>query len=261
MKRILSLLFLSLAVMLGLSLTAFAQDDPTIVFGSGGPNSPYGVYTGTIGGTSTSFVCDDVLNTISSGDTWSATVYTLANVATYGKGMFAIPTTGGAASGNSLYHATGDGLGLPNNSTGIQEAYNMTAYLGNLLLTGTYSAAGTIEALSWAIWDIMDTPTAHGYGDPGGGSCSTGYTDTGLPTGSYAGCGEAWVEYAGANELSYSNASIIFYTPNSAISAGNEKGDWAQEFIGETPEPISMALMGTFLTLAALGLGKKKLFA
>ena len=49
---------------------------------------------------------------------------------------------------------------------------------------------------------------------------------------------------------------MLIYTPSSWSGS-----DRPQEFIGETPEPISMALMGTFLTLAGLGLGKKKLFA
>jgi len=268
MRRFL-LLLLGLAVMLGLSMTAFAQ----LVFtNSPGPESSLsngdgtGIYSGTLNAAQTAFICDDDLNDIGTGDAWTVSTYGLNNVATYTNGMYAIPYAPGygtpdTASGNSLYHATGDDLGLPEGPTGIQDAYNMAAYLANLLLTGVYTGSGSVNAINWAIWDIMDTPNAYGITDPGGSGCATGYNGlSGLPT--TPGCGEQWVTYVGANEQGYSNPNIVIYTPNSAIYSGPDKGGWAQEFFGEqtVPEPLSMILMGTFLSLAGLTLGKKKLF-
>jgi len=265
MKKLI-LLIAGWVVMTGLAATAVAQDDPPIVF----TNNPApttsiydskthsyvstGIYTGTVNGTVTSFICDDDLNSIRPGDAWNSYAFNLSNVATYGDGQYAIPTTFGSTKGTSIYHASGAGV-----SNNIQYDYDMAAYLADLLLTKAYTSSATINAIQWAIWDIMDSPASNGLADPGG-SCSSAFTATG-PTNKS--CGKGWVNFALAYEETYSNPYIVFYTPTQGITAGPDKSScaYAQEFIGlNTPEPLSMALMGTFLTLAAFGLGRKKLF-
>jgi len=267
MKR-LSLLFLGMAVMLGLSMTAFAQLDPQIVFtdvpgpqttiqGPSG-NLGAGIYTGTVGTTTTHFICDDDLNSIQQNDAWNANVYTLSNVATYGNGQYAVtpglPTYGQAGftlNGTSLYTASGDSISP---TPTIQQDYNMAAYLANQILSGAVTNLAIVAAVQWAIWDIMDTPNANHIVEPGGAGCTTGTS-----------CGGYWVNYAWTNDSGYTNSSIIFYTPTQGFTAGPDSisnpNGYAQEFISETPEPISMALMGTFLSLAGFGLGKRKLFS
>jgi len=265
-KKPLLLLFASL-VTVGLAITASAQNDPTIDF----TNNPApttsiwdsqlhayvstGIYTGTINSVSTSFICDDDLNTIHAGDVWNSYTFNLSNVATYGDGQYAIPA-GKPAKGTSIWHASGAGI-----SSSIQYDYDMAAYLADLLLTKVYTSSATINAIQWAIWDIMDSPASNGIADPGG-ACNSTYTTTGPTSNS---CGKGWVNFAVAHEENYSNPYIVFYTPTQGITSGPDKStcNYAQEFIGlsNTPEPISMALMATFLGLAGIGLGKKKLLS
>ena len=219
-----------------------------------------GLYHGTLNGVATSFVCDDDLNNIGNPgpavgpSTWNVNIYNLSNVAIYSNGLYAVPS-GDRPKGTSLFTATGDSPNL-SPTPSIKQDYNMVAYLADLLLTGTVNStkSETINAIQWAIWDIMDSPKANGILDPGGTGCTLSSTSPN--------CGSYWVEYAWRNELNYSNPYIVFYTPDGTIISGDDKGRYAQEVIGlVTPEPLSMALMGTFLTLAGLGLGKKKLLS
>jgi len=265
--RNLFLLTLASFAIAGLAVTASAQIDPTIDF----TNNPApttsiwdsqlhgyvstGIYTGTINSVNTSFICDDDLNTIHAGDVWNSYAFNLSNVATYGNGQYAIPNPFGWAKGTSIWHASGAGI-----SSSIQYDYDMAAYLADLLLTKVYTSSATINAIQWAIWDIMDNPASNGIADPGG-ACTSTYTATGPTSNS---CGKGWVNFAVAHEENYSNPYIVFYTPTQGITSGPDKStcNYAQEFIGlTTPEPISMALMATFLGLAGIGLGKKKLLS
>ena len=264
-KRLIWLFLVVGVVTAGLAVSALAQVDPTIVF-TNSPASPTSVYdtkthsfastgvlTGTVNGTTTSFICDDDLNSIRPGDAWNSYAFNLTNVATYGDGQYAIPTASGTVKGTSIWHASGAGV-----SNNIQYDYDMAAYLADLLLTNAYTSSATINAIQWAIWDIMDSPASNGIADPGG-SCTSTYTAS-SPTNKS--CGQGWVNFALAHEENYSNPLIVFYTPTKGITAGPDKSSWAygQEFIGmtSTPEPISMVLMGTFLGLAGIGIGKKK---
>jgi len=238
MKR-LCLLFLGLAVMLGLSMTAFAQD-PQIEY-TGGYQSTYGgfgtgLYSGTVNGTSTQFVCDDSTHSIANGDVWNTNVWTLAQVVTAGNGAFA---------GAPYKTATGDsGNG---GSFTVAQAYSAVAYLANLLFTN--ADPSYLNQIQYAIWQIMDTP--------GSGPGNNNVNASGLTMADTA----YWVNVGKANDT-YTNQYIVFYSPDgNLITSGPDTGATAQEFIGTTPEPISMALMGTFLTLAGFGLGRKKLFS
>lgn len=237
MKRILYLLFLSSAVILGLSMAAFAQD-PQISF-TGGTESNYGgfgtgLYSGTLSGTGTQFICDDATHDIQSGDVWNTNAWTLSQVVTAGNGAFA---------GSPYETATGD---LANGgSFTVPQAYSAVAYLANLLFT--HADDSYVSQIQYAIWQIMDTP--------GSGPGDNKVTDSGLTMSDTA----YWVNLGKANDT-YTNSSIVFYSPDgNLITSGPDTGKIAQEFIGETPEPISMLLMGTFLSLAGIGLSRKKL--
>jgi hypothetical protein len=216
MKK-LSLLFLGMAVMLVLSLTALGSD--TLKFtGAQTSDGVYGtgIYYGTLNGTPMDFMCDDASHTISAGQSWQVTEYTLAQ-------MIAGGSTGPASyvGWNSTYGGSSDPT----------EAYTMEAYLESLMIWGGGSVTDP-NGISEAAWTLLDS----------------GYT---APTGSDYSfwIGKAYAAYLGG----YTGTNVTFYVPTT--------GSVGQEFSSATPEPISMALMGTFLTLAGLGLGKKKLLS
>ena len=249
--RRLSLRVLSLAVMLGMAMAARAGN--TIVFtDSPGPESSMssvgtGIYTGTLNGVTTSFICDDDYNDVSKGQSWNVYEYTLSgasDVATPGHGLF--------SGSPAPYTASGAGI-TP--SPSIQSDYDAVAYLADQLLSYAVPASDSaqINAIQWAIWAIMDHPSKEGITEPTAGS---GCTAT---SGNSVDCGGYWVNYALTNEASYSNPNIVFYTP--VLSGSKDCGTpTGQEWIGltSTPEPFSMLLMGTFLTLAGGLLGRKR---
>jgi len=245
MRRFL-LLVLGLAVMLGLSMAAFAQDDPQIVY-TGGYQSSYGgfgtgLYSGTLNGTATEFVCDDATHDIGNGSAWYNNAWSLSQVITLGNGMFA---------GGSAPYATATGDSQNGGSFTVPQAYSAVAYLANLLFTG--ADPSYINQIQYAIWQIMDNP-GDGPGCNLVGGC--GLPPQPLTEGDTA----YWVNLGKSNDT-YTNGNIVFYSPDgNTIYSGPYTGDYPQEFIGETPEPLSMILMGTFLSLAGLALGKKKLF-
>jgi hypothetical protein len=249
MKRMLCLLVLSVAVVLSLSMAASASQikftdvpgpETTIDNGIGA-----GIYHGTLNGVPTNFICDDATHDISKGESWYVNEYYLSgvnDVATQHHGMFA---------GGPSPHTTASGADLPNPT--VQQDYNMVAYLAYEILSHTITDPHEVGAIQWAIWDIMDHPTSHGIADPGGHNCShDAYAD------SHSSCGDYWVDKAWATESNYTNPHIVFYTPAGKIIG---KCSYPQELIGltATPEPLSLILMGTFMTLAGGVLGKKKL--
>ena len=145
----------------------------------------------------------------------------------------------------------------------LAQVYSAVAFLANKILSSAYTDNTTVSAIQYAIWAIMDSP---GPG-PGGNNTPCAYDPTNCNTSDTG----YWMNLALTTESAYSNRSIVFYSPdgNTIISGpdynnctyqGNSgQPCTAQEFIGETPEPLSMALMGTFLSLAGLALGKRKL--
>jgi hypothetical protein len=246
-KRILSLLFLGLAIMLGLSMAAFATD--TIKY-TGGYESVLdgygaGLYSGTLNGVATEFVCDDADHEIGNGSTWKANAWTLSQVVVQNHGAFA-----GLHNGKNKpweQDATYGPAGTHGGYT-VPQVYSAVAYLANELLSGAIPASDSadVNGIAYAIWALMGHPGAIGITDP--------------PKGNY------WIAKGLANDT-YTNSLIVFYSPDgNKIKSGPFKCDTPQEFIGEIretpiPEPLSMALMGTLLTLAGLGLGKKMLFS
>ena len=233
MKRAFSLLFVSLAVMLGLSMTAFAQT--TITFGSASGTNYGGVYTGVYNGTLTTtttagstttpelFICDDAKDEISNGQWWSANVFPLSDVGTAGNGFF--------SGSPSPYTATADGI-ITSPPYTPQQIYNSVAWLADQIFRDP--TGPNVNAQQYAIWDLMAGPSL-----PWTGPSNTG----------------SWITW-GLNHDTYSSPKLFFATP---LTTGAQEFVWDPTPPTVTPEPLSMVLMGTFLSLAAVLMGRKKL--
>jgi len=236
MKRV-SLLLLGLAVLFGLSMTAFADSTDILFTGVSGPNAG-GVYTGIYYGTlnngmanavpNSPFICDDYPDEITEGDSWTATVSSLTNLGT----TRFMPTY------------------LNDPSLTQIQAYSEVAWLAENLLYGA-GTNGTTDndpnGISWAIWYILDNPDMTRL-DPG----------TLSEVNNYVTAANSWLDglpaACRANPIACGDVrNIYIYTPPTGVTS--------QEFLGPTPEPLSMILMGTFLSLAGLGVGKKKLMS
>jgi len=252
MKRTISLLFLSVAVMFALSLTARAQDDPSIYFNQVvGGNGAAGIYQGTLTGTSgppwVNFECADDVHGIQGGENWQATAYYGLGTNDANAAIFETYVTGSSTGYNQNAGYAGHGTVI--NIQSVAEAWLMEAYLEYAQITefGLNSNAD-VAAISDAIWSITN--------GIGGNRDSESNPD--LVT-----------SYIDAAFTAYSNgtaaldaALVIFYVPIAGTASNYPTGDPnPQLFSTVTPEPLSMALMGTFLTLAGLALGKKKLFS
>jgi len=226
MKR-LSLLLAGLVVMLGLSMTAFAQD--TIKFNMlvGGDGSPTGLYQGTLNGVLTNFICADDTHEIQSGESWQATEYSLGTLLSSGAYAYV---------GYNSYYGSATAI------------WTDEAYLEYAIITG-YSLTGAQQAaINNAIWDLTT---------PGGTELIGSTSDSTNPL--------YWINQAAANAASWASANpngVNFFVPIIGTETGAPAGYPNPQLFSDvnTPEPVSMALMGTFLTLAGLGLNKKKLF-
>ena len=220
MKR-LSLLVLGLTVMLGLSMTAFGSQ--TLYFNSvQGTQDANGTFTG-----------------IYYGSLGSATGPTMDFVCDDHLHTVGVPSswTVNAYSLSDVIAGTGNSqsyVGFNSAYGSAKEAYTMEAYLELLMINGG-GAASDPSGISDAIWTILDA----GYTPPSSGAGSDYMNYVNMALAAYNG---GWSD----------NGAVTFYVPLN--------GSGGQEFSSATPEPISMALMGTFLSLAGLGLGKKKLF-
>jgi hypothetical protein len=220
---------MGLVVMLGLSMTAFAQADPQITVNSSQfiyQGVGTGIYYGSVGSTPTNFVCDDFTDEIIPGETWQAAVYNLESVFT--------------GSPPVLFN----GITPGHDATTWTQAYAEVAWLAEQIFTNTNQSTG--DSLQYAIWYIMDHPT---ISDPGSGA-----TDAANALSWYnhlsASCQEDPVACGAL-------ANLVIYVPISWTGSGQP-----QELLGTpTPEPLTMLLMGTFLSLVGFGLGKKKLFS
>jgi len=261
MNRKLINLALSLAAVLGWAMGAAAQSDPLIdLTGVESPGFNYGgyytgIYQGTLNGVPTNFMCDDFLDEVSFGDRWNVNTWSLNQVATPVHGQFT------EASFPPTYHfATYASGGTPPNgepgqeNLSLQQAYNAVAYLASLVFTnfhGTYSSYANdpyVNQISYAIWAIMDTP-------PAGPECNGGASQP---------CDyRYWIQQGISNDNT-TTAGIVFYSPdgNKILPGSPDAGGTAQEFIGyvtPVPEPVSLALTGTFLLLTGLFLRKRLL--
>jgi hypothetical protein len=232
LKRTLTLLFLSAAVMLGLSMAAFAQ--VTIHFTGPTEGSCNGVGTGISGGTlngsPATFFCDDYPHHINYGESWEANVSTLASL-----GSVQYPNPGRVPT---------------------LQAYSEVAWLAeNLPSGGAIANGGTTDpsTISWAIWSILypyppSPPGPLGPGPVGSGPGGTGTAITDA---------QNWRNNHPLCQVNPTSCvdNIAIYTPVDRSAGG------PQEFVGNTPEPVSMLLVGTFLSLAGGLLREKRLSA
>jgi len=230
--RRLSLLFLCVVVLFGLSMTTSAQQyapnppDTTLTFIQNvGGLGIGGIYQGTLDSNPTviNFICADDTHTIGPS-TWPVDLYSLTNLVNTGAYAY---------------------VGFNPTYNSAQQAWSMEAYLEGLVISGygTLDAA-KITAMNYAIWSITN---------PNGAVSDPNSIDPGFDPAYYIG-------QAAANWQAVWNAGapgITFYVPT---GTGNNPYGPPQIF-SSTPEPLSMALMGTFLTLVGLALGKKKLFS
>jgi len=232
MKRTFSLLFVTLAVMLGLSMAAFAQDPVNMYFtgttlGGSIAGVEAGPYVGTInGGPDVNFVCDDDTNLTQ--DNWTAVVGQTFGVSSTVR--FQVGSSP-PANINPTYAYNGT------SPLTEQELYNVITWLAMQIL-GPNTSGYSNAQLNGAIWDLTDN------------FCGAGGHDAGN-------CGNDGIANALTTALNYKdtyNGDLIVYTPTSGYLSTD------QEFLA-TPEPLNMALMGTFLILAGLALGRKKLFS
>jgi hypothetical protein len=197
-------------------------------------------YTATVGGVSTTVICDDWSNNTYTGEIWTATVLTESTV------------------GNSA-------LGTPDFGNN-QSLYNEVTWLADQMLPAT-SQNGTVDTeLSFAIWDLTygangttgETPAPLAYLESYLGTGSSEYTQTITDIceaeGTAAGgslC--AGTNYAGeAGYISGNNWEIL--TPTTAAptcSGGSCPSAPPQEFLMEAAEPGSLTLLAVELLLFA----------
>ena len=258
MKKHIVVFVLSLAAVLAWSVAAVAQDPTIELTGVVSPGFNYGgvytgIYTGTLNGVSENFMCDDYLHEINFGDEWNSNVYGLSSVAAVGHGQYTESSIG------PTYHLA-TYASSPYTYT-LQDAYNAVAYLASLVFTnfhGTYSSYANdpyVNQISYAIWSIMDNPPA-GPGNNNTSALNLTESDTAY-----------WINQGLLHDGSLT-PGIVFYSPdNNTIfaNANNNNGDLgqtAQEFMGyntPVPEPLGLALLGSFLTIAGVVLRKKLL--
>ena len=136
--------FLTAAAAAFLAPGAFA-DVPITLTSAGAGNIMAGVYTspytGTVGGeTGVSIICDDFADDTYVGESWTATVSTVANLA-----------------------ANVKWAGNPNK----QDAYDQAAWLVEQLLMPANSNPTTMGYISFAIWDVLDPTDVENYLAPG----------------------------------------------------------------------------------------------
>jgi hypothetical protein len=230
MKR-LCLRFAGLVAILSLSMAGAAKaGDVTVHFAgvTSSSQSDTGVYTGiyygTLGAssTTTNFICDDPLNEIKPGQSWQANSQSVSTVIANNSGLFSTNPTG-----NQYLISSG---------LSISQAYIEAAWLAAQLLTGQ---SHDYDGVSVAIWEIMDHPGSHGVNI----SAALQNDVNNLLAQALAAYNNGWQPIG-----------IAVLTPTADPANG-------QEFFYLTAEPLSMILMGTFLSLAGGLLAKKKLTA
>ena len=174
-----SLVKFALALLVALALPGLAVADPWIVKLTGtynGDNCNYGgVYTSPYvlaasnGGTlytGIAFACDDFTTDINFGDSWPATLETLANVpnndSTTGTQKF--PNSGGVPAAGDIAVTLPDSGGTTSYSPYI--AYEAAGFLAQEILTAVQNGEQDLSYVdSYALWQIFDNTAATiGYG-------------------------------------------------------------------------------------------------
>ncbi|MGA3168986.1 MAG: hypothetical protein ABSF14_23035 [Terriglobia bacterium] len=224
MRRSLFLLFLSTAILLGLSMTAFAGS-LTLTFQNVAGTNAGGVYTGIYygtlnGGPQQNFMCDDYHDHIGFGESWDVKTYNINDLSgvTFG-------TSGNVSSG------------MPQ-----LQAYAEALYIAQGLFKAPLTGDPQASTDSFAIWTLLDSTVQAPMDITGALSGAENWWETAC-------------NYGDPTCLS-GLSNVTIYVPTSWTGA-----DRPQEFLGDptpTPEPLSVILMGSFLSLAGGVLGRKK---
>jgi hypothetical protein len=225
------LLIACLALLLPLfsSGLLFAQDTADMTFiGVGGENGG-GFYTypyyfnitgGPQPGDNQALICDSFDNSVSAPQSWTANIWSLLTAGTPGEGYYS-GVSGLQASAQVLYDAAGM----------IFEA---------ILTGGVSSVQG-----NWAIWGLFSANArGNAFYTSSGANATEAY---------YLNIIEA--DIANSKPLPAYLANLIVYTP---VAGAVGEGNGPQEFIGVTPEPVSLALFGSGLGLLAMAIRRRR---
>jgi PEP-CTERM motif len=203
-----------LTILLGMAISALPLRADTLITltGAGAGNVLDGVYTspytGTVGGVAnTPIICDDFADDSYIGESWSATVSTVASLA-----------------GNVKWASEAN----------AQQNYEIAAWLAEDLLSTSNKTA--TEDISFAIWLALD-PNVATYlsSDPGTLSAAEGWITT----------AENAITTEDLTAADFSN--VLVYTPVAGTAVNCNGGpcpeNSPQEFLVVTPEPGSFLLL------------------
>lgn len=245
--KIKSVVNLGLAT-LALSLWA-AASTVTITFNNGGgqsANPTYYPYSVTVNSTKTLTVaCDDFQDAVFDGETFTANVSDFSNPpASLAKTLY----INNPAPGNANY---GGGV-----STGLQ-AYQELAFLYTQLLPVPPNTNVQNQAINYAMWELFDPSLKEADGAIG---TDPTLGNTGVDQSTF------WLGQAlnafnnGFPGLNF--GKFVIYSPDPSNTTGwtldkNGNPIQPQEFIGEVPEPASLALLGTGLLILGLAFRRR----
>jgi hypothetical protein len=224
-----------LAVLLGMAIAGLpVRADTTLTLtGPGVGNVLDGVYTspytGTVDGVaSTPIICDDFADDSYIGETWSATVSTVASLA-----------------GNVKWGS----------ETNAQQNYEIAAWLAEDLFSTSNTTTET-EDISYAIWLALDptdvTAYLTSYPDPGTLSAAQGWITT------------AQNAITTQDLTAADFANVLVYTPVAGTAKNCNGGtcptNSPQEFlVVDTPEPSSVLLLLLgLITIVGFGFAERR---